>query len=514
MTPTATAHVPRRNSASKNPPSRPAFELGSPAQRRPVRDGFISRRSLVQTLMEASAERLVVVIAPPGYGKSSLLHEWAGRDPRRFVWLAATNLGDDDVEETATRASLRATMQSLEAEGCRFVVVLDDAHLPAAETLRGIVDQVMRELPEGCSLALASPTEPALAIGRLRAKRMLVEVRAQDLAMSPAEASMLLRRTGLNLDFSCVQTLVGRTEGWPAAVYLAALSVREQPDPSAAVVQLGGDDYRLAEYLRDEVFSNWPGELLDFAIQASVPDELSGPLCDALLGRKRSAARLAELAGLTPLLRPLDPARERYCWHALVRDALGAQLRRSEPDLERELHARASDWYQQQGEIDRAIAHAVHARDPMRTGDLLWTGIVPYVAQGRNAMIQRWLSHFSRAELAGYPPLALSAAYSFLAAGEAAEARHCALAVAAAVDRGSLAPATPSLTAGLAGIEALLGPAEVARMAEAAERACSLEARDSAWHPIYMFLHGTALHLGGDRAAGHRLLAEAADLSA
>lgn len=514
MTPAATAHLPRRHSAPKKPLTGPVLELGSSAQERPVRDGFIGRRSLVQALIGASPERLVAIIAPPGYGKSTLLHEWAGRDPRRFVRLAATELGNHGVEETATRASLRTTMQSLEAEGCRFVVVIDDAHLVASETLRGLVDQVMRELPEGCSLAIASPAEPALALGRLRAKRMLVEVRVGDLAMSPAEASMLLRRTGLELEFSSVQTLVRRTEGWPAALYLAALSMREQPDPSAAAVQLGGDDHWLAEYLRDEVFSNWPDELLEFAIQTSVLDELSGALCDALLGQKRSAVRLADLAELTPLLLPLDPARERYRWHALVRDALAARLRRSEPDLAPVLHTRASGWYQKQGEIDRAVAHAVHARDPVRTGDLLWIGIVAYVTQGRNGMVQRWLAQFSREELAGYPPLALSAAYSFLAAGDAAEARRCAVAVAAAVDRGSLALATPSLTAGLAGIEAMVGPAEVAHMAQAAERACALESRDSAWCPLYMFLYGTALHLGGDRAAGSRLLAEAADLSA
>jgi LuxR family maltose regulon positive regulatory protein len=384
----------------------------------------------------------------------------------------------------------------------------------APESLRPLVDQVMDELPEGCSLALTSLTEPDLPLGRLRAKRRLVEVRVDDLAMSPAEAWMLLRRAGLQLDFSSVQRLVRRTEGWPAALYLAALSAREQSDPCAAVVQFGGDDHWLAEYMRDEVFSGWSGELLDFAIRTSVLNELSGPLCDAVLGRRRSAVRLSELAETTSLLRPLDPACERYRWHALVLDALRARLRRTEPELARVLHTHASEWYRRHEELDRAIAHAVYAHDPVLTGDLLWAGIVGYVTQGRNEMVQRWLGHFSRAELAGYPPLALSAAYSFMAAGDTAEARRCAGSVAAAVDRGSLAPSTASLTAGLAGFEAMVAPAGVAAMADAAERACGLESRDSARRPIYLFLHGTAQHLGGDRAAGTRLLTEAADLSA
>ena len=513
MTPAANAQVPRGHSASQKPLSRPALELGGSTREGPVRDGFISRRGLVQTMMEASAGRLVVVIAPPGYGKSSLLHEWARRDGRRFVRLEAAGLGDEDAELPATRSSLGETMRSLQADGRRFVVVLDDAHLVGPGALRRLVEQVMRELPDGCSVALASPSEPALPLGRLRAKRLLVEVRLDDLAMSPAEASMLLRHAGLELDFSAVQTLVQRTQGWPAALYLVALSLREQSDLPTAVARLAGDDRRLAEYLRDDVFSSWPRELLDFAIRTSVLDELSGPSCDAVLHRKRSAVRLAALAEATPLLRPVDPACERYRWHALVREALGARLRRTEPDLAPVLHTRASRWCQRQGETDRAIAHAVHARDPVLTGDLLWAGVVGYVTQGRNGMVRHWLSHFSPAEVVGYPPLALSAAYSFLAAGEAAEARRCAGAVAAAVERGSSAPATASVTAALAGIEAMVAPNGVACMAQAAERACALESRDSAWRPIYLFLHGTALHLGGDRAAGARLLAEAADLS-
>jgi len=514
MTPAATAHIPRRHSTPKTPKTRPASRPESPAREGLVREGFISRAGLVQTLMAASTARLVAVVAPPGYGKSSVLDEWAARDPRHFVRLTGTALGDDDADLAATRASVRATMQSLEAHGCRFVLALDDAHLVAAEGLRRLVEEVMRELPEGCSFALASPSEPALALGRLRAKRTLVEIGVEDLSMSPAEASMLMRLTGLELDFSSVQTLVRRTEGWPAALYLAALSLRDETDPCAAVEQLRGGDYRLAEYLRDEVFSSWAPDLLDFAIRTSVLDELSGPVCDVVLGRKRSAVRVDELAEATPLLRPLDPARERYRWHALVRDALRARLRRTEPDLAHELHTRASEWYRRRGETDRAIAHAVYARDPVLTGDLLWAGIVGYVTQGRNEMVQAWLGHFSRAELAGYPPLALSAAYSFLAAGDAAEARHCAVAVAAAVDRESPVLADASLAAGLAGIEAMVAAAGVASMANAAELACALESADSAWRPIYLFLHGTALHLGGDRTAGERLLAEAASLSA
>jgi LuxR family transcriptional regulator, maltose regulon positive regulatory protein len=479
-----------------------------------LRPGFVSRGSLVRTLVEAAGARLVVIVAPPGYGKSSLLDEWAGRDKRRFVWLAVANSDSDEFDSGVTEDTVRATIQSLNAVDGPFVLLLDDAHLAPPAVVRELVDEAVHEMPDGCSLALASQTEPDLPLGRLRAKRMLLEVRVPDLAMSPAEASALLRRSNLELDFTSVQTLVRRTEGWPAALYLAALSVRERADVSSAAMQLRGDDHHLAEYLRDEVLSRLSGDLVEFAIRTSVLDELSGPLCDAILGREGSDLELIELAGATPLLRPVDPAHERYRWHTLVTDVLRAQLRRTEPDLARVLHRRASAWFREQGNIDRAIAHAVRARDPVQTGDLLWPGIVAYVTQGRNEMVQDWLGEFSREELAGYPPLALSAAYSFLTAGDAAEARHCAIAVAAAVERRPADRAADSLAAGIAGIEAMVAPDGVSGMVDAAARACALEPRDSPWFPIYLFLHGTGLHLAGDRAAGERLLAEAADLSA
>jgi LuxR family transcriptional regulator, maltose regulon positive regulatory protein len=514
MAPAATAPVARRRPAAKTAPARALVGRELPAQEAAVRAGFVSRGSLVRTLVGAPGARLVVVVAPPGYGKSSLLREWAGRDKRRFLWLALANPDAREFDPGATKDAVRATIQSLQAEGFEFVLVLDDAHLTPPELLREIVDEALREMREGCSLALASQTEPALPLGRLRAKRMLLEIRVDDLAMSSADASVLLRRSGLELDFTSVQTLVRRTEGWPAALYLAALSLREQAEVSSAVTELRGDDHHLAEYFRDEIFSRLSDDLAEFAVRTSVLDELAGPQCDAVLGREGSALVLTELENATPLLRPVDPAHERYRWHTLVRDLLRSQLRRKEPGLARVLHLRASAWFQGQQETDRAIAHAVRARDVVLTGDLLWAAIVAYVTQGQNEMVQGWLGQFSREELAGYPPLALAAAYSFLAAGDAAEARHCAVTVAAAVERGPAAPATPSLTAALAGIEAMVAPAGVPGMASAAARACVLEPPGSPWCPIYLFLHGTALHLAGDRAAGERLLADAADLSA
>ncbi len=448
-----------------------------------------------------------MIVAPPGYGKSSLVAEWAEHDEREFVWLTPAMLDPDELE-----AIMVSSLTGDDERG--VVLVLDDAQLAPPERVRQVLGRLIEELPAGSMVAIASRTEPPLPLGRLRARRALIEVRVQDLAMMPAEASIMLRDAGLELDFGAVRALVSRTEGWPAGLYLAALSVHDEVDTDVALGRLRGDDHRLAEYFRDEILSVLSPDLLEFAVRTSVLEELSGPLCDAVLDRPGSALKLTRLERATPLLLPLDPAHERYRWHGLFRDTLAAELRRTTPELVRLLHDRASSWCEARGDVDGAIAHAVYAHDPVRTGDLLWASIVAYVTQGRNEIVQRWLASFTREELAGYAPLALAAAHSFLAAGNAAEARHLAVAATAAVDGGRPAGAAGSLTAALAGIEALLGRDGVGGMAEAAGRACAIEPEDSPWRSIYLLLRGTGLHLTGDRAGAMRLLDEGADLSA
>lgn len=509
MPPAAAPAVPRPRTSKRGATTRAPvpIELGRRVRER--RHGFVQRSVLVRRLAEARDARLAVIVAPPGYGKSSLLAEWAEYDERPFLWLAAADAGARGASDV-----LLGAMRSLRAQRQSFVVVLDDAHEVAPTVLRDSIPAAMEELAEDSMLVVASRNEPAIPLGRLRASRALLEMRVEELAMIPAEASILLRQAGLELDFAAVETLVRRTEGWPAGLYLAALSLRDQTDLPAALSNLRGDDHVVAEYFRDEVLSTMSPELIEFARRTSVLDELSGPLCDAVLEHQGSAVTLAKLARSNSMLRALDPAHERFRWHGLFRDALGAELRRAEPELVNALHDRASSWYRTHGDVDRSIAHLVSAHDRVRVGDLLWANIVGYVTQGRNEIVQGWLTSFSHDELAGYAPLALSAAHSFLAAGNAAQARHWAVAAAAALERGSASPGTGSLTAGLAGIEAMVARAGVGGMGEAAARACELETEDSPWRPIGLFLRGTASHLTGDRAGAKSLLEEGVYFSA
>ncbi len=451
-----------------------------------------------------------MIIAPPGYGKSSLLYEWAEHDEREFVWLTPASLETGDAEVTT-----RAILADAATEGERgVVVVLDDAHLASPDAVRDTLEALLEDMPAGSMLAVGSRTEPPLPLGRLRACRTLLEVRVEDLAMIPAEASILVRQAGLELDFTAVQSLVARTEGWPAGLYLSALSLRKQVDVSGALSRLRGDDHSLAEYFRDEVLSSLQLDLTEFAVRTSVVDELSGPICDAVLDRSGSGRVLPRLERANALLRPLDSAHDRYRWHGLFRDALGAELRRTAPELVHTLHERASFWYEAHGDVDRAIAHAVDAHDAMRTGDLLWASIVAYVTQGRNEIVQGWLASFTRDELAGHAPLALAAAHSFLAAGRVAEARHLGAAAAASVERCPDSGDAGALTAGLASLDAIVGREGAGGMEEAAARACDHASQDSPWRPVCLFLRGTATHLTGDHEGAAKMLEEAADLGA
>ncbi len=394
------------------------------------------------------------------------------------------------------------------------MLVLDDADRAAPTLLRELVRVVAEECADGSTVVLSARSEPPLPLGRLRAGHALLEVRVDDLAMRSREASVLLRRAGLELGFGPVQTLVRRTEGWPAALFLATLALREQPDLNGAVAGLRGDDHRLAEYFRDEVLPALSPELERFAVRTAVLDELSGPVCDAILKQRGSAQTLTAMERVSPLLRPLDSAHETYRWHGLLREALLAELRRTEPELIPVLHDRASRWYEDHGDTDRAIEQAVRGHDRVRVGDLLWASIVAYVAQGRNEIVRGWLASFSDEELAEYPPLALCAAHSLLAAGNAAGARHWAIAGAAGVgrERGGAEAAEPAV--GVAGIEAIVAGSGLTGMRDASALACELEPEDSPWRPIWLLLKGAALHLTGDRASAKQPLAEGADLSA
>jgi LuxR family transcriptional regulator, maltose regulon positive regulatory protein len=495
-----------RTAQRRAPGDRRAGRRGLPPPR-PA--GLVARARLLRRLLEAREVPLALLVAPAGYGKTTLLSEWAAHDPRPFEWIRL-NRGHEDPD--ALIASIAATLgvsrsteslvsllNHIERMPHALVLVLDGAHAIRGADSFAVIEAIAEAMPTGSQVALSTRGEPALAVGRLRAHRKLVELRTEDLAMEPVEAAALLENVGLSISGDEVDKLVRRTEGWPAALYLAALSLRAQRDVHAAVEGFAGDDRVIADYLRDEVLAPLSTAQVNFLVRTSVLETLSASACDAVLDGEGSATRLAELDRANVPMVSLDRSGERYRHHRLFAELLRSDLRRAEPDLEAPLHRRASEWYARRGEAHAAIRHAIAADDVDAAAGVVWRHAPDRVAHGENETVTRWLGEFSAEQIAGSAPLSLVAAASWLAAGDRGQvARFTAEAASSLELDGS--EASPAHHAALT-ILGACGDAEgLARIGADALMAAGPEPERGLWRSTGSWLDGVSHHLTGRRA--------------
>ncbi len=522
--------------------SRPAERVEAAlldAQLRPprIRPGLVPRPRLVQRLLGFSSAPLALLVAPAGYGKTSLLAEWRDQDSRPFAWLSVNDRDNDPAHLLASMANALHDVEPIERdlfdslsvsspdiadvvlphlsrtlEGRRlpFVLVLDDAHrLHSSESLRALSDLIEHVRP-GSQIAVASRRDPGLPIGRLRAHRMVVELRAPDLAMRADEAAGLLELAGFEPDDDGIAALLRRTEGWPAGLYLAALALRDQPDKRGALNRFGGDDRLVVDYVRDELLSRLSPKEMSFLTRTSVLDQLAGPVCDAMLGRTDGAIALTAMARSNLLLVPLDRRDEWYRYHRLLADVLRAELRRTEPEAEAGLHSRASAWYEDHGDPERAIEHAIDSGDIAQAGDLLWGHVPDFIPRGRLDAVVGWLARFSDEQVRSHPSLALVAATIGLVTGDGNGLRYWAQEAGVALRREGAPERAAKLEAGLTILQASGGESGMDTMRDDAVRAYELEPEGSAWRPLCRLFEGVALHLGGDPGEARSALEEAA----
>jgi LuxR family transcriptional regulator, maltose regulon positive regulatory protein len=526
---------------------------------RPVsQPGSIPRQGLLERLRAVDGSQTVLVVAPAGYGKTTLLAQWAAsrelaRQGAQSAWVALEPWHDDPLalmrelvgalqpiepfpprllERLAEAAEPGAAMRllpalagAMEARRRPALLVLDELHALRSTTALQVVATLAEHLPACVRLALAARARPQLPLGRLRAHRALVELGARELAMSAREAAALLAGLGVELDARATERLMQRSEGWPAALYLAALALREQPDPAAALNGFSGRDELLAEFLRDELLSDLDAAERELLVQSSVCEVLSADLCDALIaGRRREAARSARREGSAQLLERLargplafeavDSAHERYRCHPLLREALQAELARRAAQAGRAslagAHARARAWHAAHGETDAAIEHAIAAGEADAAGQLMWEHLPGYIPVGRNDVLQAHLRELSEEQIAASPTLALTAAHSALSLGELRRAERYALAGAAALARAPARSKPSSLRAGIAAIEAAVARDGLAPMASEAARAHRAEDEHSPWQPTFSLLLGVSAHLTGERRLAREHLREGA----
>lgn len=509
------------------------FELASrPA---PLSAGLVPRQRLVRRLMDARELPVALVVGPAGYGKTTVLSEWEACDGRPFTWvkldaedndpltlLSAIVLALDSVEPVgwdvrealasegpaAATVALRRLVRGLGRREHSAVLVLDDVQVIRSREARQVVTTIWRACGTGLQLALASRSDDGLPVARLRAHGSAVELRTEELAMTRSEASALLQLAGVELTPEQLLTLVRRTEGWPAGLQLAALSLREQGGGAADVEAFAGDDRLVTEYTREELLSGLPRAQLEFVTRTSVLDPLSAPACNALLGRNDSADMLARLARANVMLTPLDRRETSYRYHGLFGAVLRAELRRREPDQEAVLHLRASAWYAANGDAARAIGHAIDGGDVERAGSLLWEGALQQVARGRHREIRAWLDRFTDDDLADTPLLALVAAAASLADGDLYEAERWTTLARSVPDSSDV------VEAGVAVMQAAIGRCGLTEIGADAARAGELLGEGSPWGPLCLFLRGVSHQLRGNPGDARELLQDGAHLAA
>ena len=494
---------------------------------------MVTRTALVERLVAAQVP-FITVVAPPGYGKTTLLAQWAERLGPRVAWVSCDDADNDPVVLLSTLAVALDRIEpvdptifwALASSGAgitvapRFVSAIASMHLPVtlvldhveAVTNKQCLDTITEfalRLPPGWQFAMASRSNVPLPTARLRAQGGIVEISAEDLAMGPQEASSLLQGAGIEPGGEGIHELLQRTEGWPAGLYLAALAMKAGIGPSEVGSGFTGDDRFMGDYLRAELLSHVSPAEASFLTRTSVLDRMCGSLCDTILDGKGSAHVLEELEARNLLVVPLDRRREWYRYHHLLRELLQAELRRREPDLVQDLHFRAAAWYEANAMPEAAIEHANAAGDYDRVARLVLELQQPVWASGRVETVLRWmewLRDITAAEHFGAIAVHGSLIYALI--GQPSEAERWAAAAERASPAGIL-PEGSTMAGTLAYLRAILCRDGIDEMRRDARIAWEGLSPASPYRVTMLYTEGIADLLQGGHAEAGPILARA-----
>ena len=503
-----------------------------------TRPGIVPRTVLVERLLAAP---VIWVVAPPGYGKTVLLAQWASRKGGGVGWVT---LDEHDNDPVAMLTYLAVALDRIEpidpgvfralaAPGAsvlgtivpRLITAVAAMTRPVALVIDNLevldnpqcldaMAEVVARLPTGLQLALAARTTPRLPTALAGTRGQVMAVGVEELRMDQDEAHALLEGAGVQLGDAETAALVGLTEGWPVGLYLAALArkARRADGPQETGAEFSGDYRLVAEYLWVELLSHQPQSTVSFLTRTAVLEAMSGPLCDAVLGTTRSADRLASLARSNLLLVPLDQQQQWYRYHHLFRGLLQAELDRREPELVQELHLRAAQWYEANGLPETAIDYAQAAGDADRVARLVARLAQPTGAAGRIDTVRRWLAWFEdRGLIERYPPVAVQGIWIYALWGQAAAADRWF----DVAEGGSFAGTLPdgSTMAGYRSLlAALLCRDGVDRMRADAEAGLAGLSPGSPWRASALLLQGMSYLLVGEVDQADPILARAVEV--
>jgi LuxR family transcriptional regulator, maltose regulon positive regulatory protein len=517
----------------------PAFALAESKLRRPAgRPGIVARPGLVDRLTSADVPGVISVVAPAGYGKTTLLAQWAESCRQRVAWVSADHRDNDlavlltylatalDRVEPITPRVLRTlafsgasiTVVPLLASAILSMrepvaLVLDDAEAITNPECIDAITELALSFPAGSRFAVASRDTGLLPVSRLRAQGGIVEIRADDLVMSDCEAAALLSGAGIEAGVHDVDALVQRTEGWPAGLYLAALAMRAGSPRAEAGFSVTGDDRFVGDYLRSELLDRVSGAEVAFLTRTSILDRLCGGLCDAVVNRTDSSRTLEQLETRNLLVVPLDRRREWYRYHNLFRELLHAELRHREPELVAGLHSRAAQWYEANAMPEAAIDHAMAAGDARRVARLVLDVMQPVWASGRIDTVLSWMEWLEgRSDVEHYSGIAAHAALIMALLGRPGEAERWAAAAERDPATGTL-PDGNTMAATLAYMQALFCRHGVARMRSDAQLAMAGLSPGSPYRATMLHTEGVSHLLDGELDCADRLFAHAFEVA-
>jgi LuxR family transcriptional regulator, maltose regulon positive regulatory protein len=508
------------------PRFRPAIPLVEAKLHPPMpHPGTIARTRLLDLLADAPAPRVVSVIAPPGYGKTTLLAEWTACERRPIAWLTLDDLDDDPAVllsylavafdriepfDPAIQSALAAPRHRIlatavprlasELHGWRepAVLVLDDIHRLRDRTSLDVVASLLDHLPPGFRIAIAGRMEPDLPLARLRAQRDLLEIGPSLLAMDEQEAGALVAAAGPRLKPDEIRALTARTEGWAAGIYLAAIARERGYAAAGAEGYVTGRDQYIAAYLRSEIEQDLDEGDVTLLTRTAILETVTPAIAEAVSGLAGAGERLRTLARRNLLIQEVGGAGASYRYHNLLRDYLQADLERREPGATPGLHRRAASWHAAAGNTNLAIEHALASDDGDTAARLVTAAALPTFYGGQPSTLDRWLRGFDPGAFARFPPLAVIAGWIHLLNGREDATERMADIAERSTFAGPPGDGSASFESQRSMLRAVMGRSGPRDMLANAELAVSQEGPRSPWRANALWLLGSGHLLLGD----------------
>ena len=526
-----------RRDAAK--PSRRPVDFMLEAKLRPpiARPEWVTRSRLVDELEKASQRPVILIAAPAGYGKTTAVTQWlastsgpataawvsldtADNDPVRLWTHIATALdragcviardiagfvaaGSHDML-TAVLPKIISGMAGLDSG---VTLLIDDFHIVRATACHAQMDFLIKHLPEHVHVVLITRADPTLRLGRLRAAGQLSEIRAEDLAFDVAEAVSLLASDGVTLSTESIWELMRRTEGWPAGLYLAALSLAGRTNPNDFVHHFTGTNRFIGDYLTEEVLSRQSEEVRKFILDMSIVRRFSAPLCEYMTGQRQSARILRDLQYTNLFLIPLDAQDHWFRFHHLFGAVARNALETEQPDRIAMLHGRAAKWLSENGYVDAAIEHALAAGNSDDAAALVQASWMQYVDSGLASTVRGWVRALRASGAAENVNTLVTASWMAALSGEIDEMQQLLKQLSSTPNNGMLPDEAQSVESTVALIRGMFGFDGPVEMLAAARRAAELETDgNTRWYGVANTALGHASYVAGDLSAAVDLL--------